>query len=358
MIDYEAIMAGRLGASEKAGLERLAKSVAAGDGVARRGSREGMVEALPLLRRYDTRCFALEVLGDGEVEEEMEERVREQRQKRKQQQQRQRQQQIDRDEAREGHQEVYFEDDDVMHEVKEAYGEDGKEDGDGDDGETVGAGRRKRSKLAVAEQEVEEVELVTDVLEERGSGRKSNEGRSKEANREEENKEVENREEENKEEEKTEEQRGEKKRRRGRRREDGVETSKPATPPGETVKVRGKNVVMPHGWRFEEVQLRMQGDDGVLRLEKLPTFVSPEDIVCFGVGMMEGCESTRRRPTLNFERSVDLLKADVVRMAKLPLLGELGDKAMGRDSVMVYRRGMALRLKAQRLAEAHGNAPE
>lgn len=91
MIDYDAIMAGRLGAAEKAGLTELAESMETGQGV-RRGSREGMSDMLPLTRRYDTRCFALEVLGDGEEEEEMEERVREQRQKRKQQQQ----QQVDR----------------------------------------------------------------------------------------------------------------------------------------------------------------------------------------------------------------------------------------------------------------------
>ena len=139
----------------------------------------------------------------------------------------------------------------------------------------------------------------------------------------------------------------ERKRKREVRREAEAYGSKA---PGETVKVDGKDVMMPHGWRHEELQVGVLGNGDV---EKVPVFVSPEDIVCFGVEMMEGCESARRKKALNFERSLDVLKADAMKLAKWPILGEVSDKGMGRDSVVVYRRGMALRLKAQQQLAAN-----
>ena len=76
-----------------------------------------------------------------------------------------------------------------------------------------------------------------------------------------------------------------------------------------------------------------------------PLYISPEGIVCWSVDMMEGCESTRARGVLKFERSLTSLRLDMQRLCKEPLLDAVSGRAIGRDSVMRYRASYALYLK-------------
>ena len=299
VIDYDAIMAGRLGAAEKAGLAELAELVEAGE-EARRGSHEGMSGMLPLMRRYDTRCFALEVLGDGEEEEEeMEERAREQRQKRKQQQQ-----QVGRS---------------------------------GVDDEEEALTASKKIKLDVppggegnlATVDTERVgTLVEDLLGKATSGETGND--------------------------KEKEKRAGSVKKRVKKEDGGWEAPKAPTLAGMTVRVRGKDLTLPHGWSLEEVAQPDAGAKQQLQ-EQDPVFLSPEGIVCFGEEMMMGCEQTRKRAALNFERSMHLVKMDVMKLARQPRLGEVSDKALGRDGLVIYRRGMALQWKKLGLLLSRAN---
>ena len=292
MIDYDAIMAGRLGAAEKAGLAELAEVVETGEEV-RRGSREGMSDMLPLMRRYDTRCFALEVPGDGEEEEELEERLQEQRHKRKQQQ------------------------------------EAGRSGAGGE--EEVGALKKMRSTIPLrnggvgneADADAERVGmLMVDLL--KGQPANGDEGKEKEGDK-----------------------RSSTMKKRVKKEEDGSEASidpkEPMPlPAGPTVLIGGNYVTLPHNWRHEEESVTSESNDGSIILEKINVFVSPEGIACFDEEMIRGCESTRTRPTLNFQRTMHLLKTDVMKLAKQPQLSAVSGKALGRDSVVIYRRGMVL----------------
>ena len=315
MIDYDAIMAGRLGAAEKAGLTELAESMETGQGV-RRGSREGMSDMLPLTRRYDTRCFALEVLGDGEEEEEMEERVREQRQKRKQQQQ---QQQVDR----------------------HGSGEEAKMEAEME-AEAEAGSKRTRWTFPLATDAVERHNeadavrvglLMEDML--KGKSADQEEGCGVERVRELER-------------ESDKEKRSSTwtkpvKRVKMEKDFEAPNAPKDPTPPpaGLTVRVGGNNVTLPPNWRYKEEEVTVT-NSGSLVLDKVDVFLSPEGVECFDEEMMKACESTRTSPSLDFQRSMHLLKMDVAKLAKHPRLDEVSGKALGRDSVLWHRRGMVL----------------
>ena len=255
---------------------------------------------LPLMRRYDTRCFALEVLGDGEEEEEeMEERAREQRQKRKQQQQ-----QVGRS---------------------------------GVDDEEEALTASKKIKLDVppggegnlATVDTERVgTLVEDLLGKATSGETGND--------------------------KEKEKRAGSVKKRVKKEDGGWEAPKAPILAGMTVRVRGKDLTLPHGWSLEEVAQPDAGAKQQLQ-EQDPVFLSPEGIVCFGEEMMMGCEQTRKRAALNFERSMHLVKMDVMKLARQPRLGEVSDKALGRDGLVIYRRGMALQWKKLGLLLSRAN---
>jgi hypothetical protein len=111
------------------------------------------------------------------------------------------------------------------------------------------------------------------------------------------------------------------------------------------VQIGAKYVTLPHGWRHEVESVTSQTDDGSQVQEKIGVFVSPEGIKCLNEEMMKGCESTRRRETLNFQRSIHLVKLDVMKLAKLPSLGEVSEKALGRDRLVLYRWGMVMHWK-------------
>lgn len=112
------------------------------------------------------------------------------------------------------------------------------------------------------------------------------------------------------------------------------------------VMIDGKKITLPLGWKMYHAPI---GPIGMIPPGKqgptTPLYISPEGIVCWSVDMMEGCESTRARGVLKFERSLTSLRLDMQRLCKEPLLDAVSGRAIGRDSVMRYRASYALYLK-------------
>jgi len=112
------------------------------------------------------------------------------------------------------------------------------------------------------------------------------------------------------------------------------------------VMIEGKKISLPLGWKMYHAPI---GPIGMIPPGKqgptTPLFISPEGIVCWSVEMMEGCESTRARGVLKFERSLTSLRLDMQRLCKEPVLDAVSGRAIGRDSVMRYRASYALYLK-------------
>jgi hypothetical protein len=114
--------------------------------------------------------------------------------------------------------------------------------------------------------------------------------------------------------------------------------------------IDGKKVFLPNeDWKlFYSTSSNSKREKGGT---KTLLFQSPEGIMCHSEEMMNGLESMRNKRSLPFEKLITAVKGSVDKFRRLPLVGKAGgagvsERTMGRDALLIYRISNALQKKS------------